>query len=78
MASLDDSFLADLDELSDSDDYPEVEDEGVQNMEEDGDDSVTDLKSLYCHDLDSVSKLQKTQRYNDIMQAPWDFKWGRP
>ncbi|CAN6280102.1 unnamed protein product [Urochloa humidicola] len=72
MASLADSFLADLDELSDSEDYPEVEVAGVENMEEDGDDSVPDLKSLYCNDLDTVSKLQKTQRYTDIMQKVED------
>ncbi|CAN6246238.1 unnamed protein product [Urochloa humidicola] len=72
MASLTDYFLADLDELSDSEDYHEVEDSGVENMEEDGGDSVPGFKSLYCNDLDSVSKLQKTQRYADIMQKVED------
>lgn len=38
-------------------------------MEEDGDDDMPDLESLNYDDLDSVSKLQKTQRYNDIMQV---------
>jgi U4/U6 small nuclear ribonucleoprotein PRP31 len=38
-------------------------------MEEDGDDVMPDLESLNYDDLDSVSKLQKTQRYNDIMQV---------
>ncbi|CAL5054552.1 unnamed protein product [Urochloa decumbens] len=72
MASIADSFLADLDELLDSEDYPEVEDAGVENMEEDGDDGVPDFKSLYCNNLDSVSKLQKTQHYTDIMQKVED------
>lgn len=38
-------------------------------MEEDGDDDMRDLESLNYDDLDSVSKLQKTQRYKDIMQV---------
>ncbi len=37
--------------------------------EEIGDDDMPDLESLNYDDLDSVSKLQKTQRYNDIMQV---------
>ncbi|KXG30826.1 hypothetical protein SORBI_3004G250800 [Sorghum bicolor] len=49
--------MVDLDELSDREDYP------------DADDNVPDLKSL---DLDSVSKLQKIQRYKDIMQKVED------
>ncbi|XP_072970539.1 U4/U6 small nuclear ribonucleoprotein Prp31 homolog [Typha angustifolia] len=69
MASLADSFLADLDELSDNEANPlddEISDAG--DMEEDGDDDMPDIESLNYDDLDSVSKLQKTQRYNDIMQ----------
>ena len=86
--------MADLDELSDREDYPvssflscegflhcstfcwlitdmlhlfqEVENAEAENLEEDADDNVPDPKSL---DLDSVSKLQKTQRYKDIMQV---------
>lgn len=38
-------------------------------MEEDGDGDMADLEALNYDDLDSVSKLQKTQRYNDIMQV---------
>ena len=37
--------------------------------EEEDDDDMPDLESLNYDDLDSVSKLQKTQRYNDIMQV---------
>ncbi|OAY65833.1 U4/U6 small nuclear ribonucleoprotein Prp31 homolog [Ananas comosus] len=69
MASLADSFLADLDELSDNEEHP-LDDENAEagDMEDDGDDEMPDLESLNYEDLDSVSKLQKTQRYNDIMQ----------
>ena len=38
-------------------------------MEEDVDGDVADIEALNYDDLDSVSKLQKTQRYNDIMQV---------
>jgi U4/U6 small nuclear ribonucleoprotein PRP31 len=38
-------------------------------MEEDSDDVMPDLEALNYDDLDSVSKLQKTQRYIDIMQV---------
>ena len=38
-------------------------------MDEDGDDDMPDLESLNYDDLDSVSKLQKTQRYTDIMHV---------
>ncbi|EEE61468.1 hypothetical protein OsJ_15730 [Oryza sativa Japonica Group] len=67
-ASLADSFLADLDELSDNEAYPEEENAEAVGTEEIGDDDMPDLESLNYDDLDSVSKLQKTQRYNDIMQ----------
>ncbi|XP_031492497.1 U4/U6 small nuclear ribonucleoprotein Prp31 homolog [Nymphaea colorata] len=68
MATLADSFLADLDELSDNeDDIIEEENEGAGEMEED-DGDMADIESLNYDDLDSVSKLQKTQRYADIMQ----------
>lgn len=39
------------------------------NMEEDVDGDMADIEALNYDDLDSVSKLQKTQRYNDIMQV---------
>lgn len=38
-------------------------------MEHDGDTEMQDLESLNYDDLDSVSKLQRTQRYKDIMQV---------
>ncbi|XBI55204.1 hypothetical protein VPH35_037071 [Triticum aestivum] len=68
MASLADSFLADLDELSDNEAYPEEDNAEAVGVDEDGDDDMPDLESLNRDDLDSVSKLQKTQRYIDIMQ----------
>ena len=37
-------------------------------MDEDIDGDLADLEALNYDDLDSVSKLQKTQRYIDIMQ----------
>ncbi|KAG8065666.1 hypothetical protein GUJ93_ZPchr0004g38900 [Zizania palustris] len=72
MASLADSFLADLDELSDNEAYPEEENAEAVGMEEIGDDDMPDLESLNYDDLDNVSKLQKTQRYSDIMQKVED------
>ena len=38
-------------------------------MEEDIDGDLADIEALNYDDLDSVSKLQKTQRYIDIMQV---------
>ncbi|KAL5215313.1 hypothetical protein ABZP36_004465 [Zizania latifolia] len=72
MASLADSFLADLDELSDNEAYPEEENAEAVGTEEIGDDDMPDLESLNYDDLDNVSKLQKTQRYSDIMQKVED------
>jgi len=68
MANLADSFLADLDELSDNEGYPEEDNAEAAGRDDDEDDDMPDLESLNYDDLDSVSKLQKTQRYNDIMQ----------
>ncbi|KAJ6710278.1 PRE-MRNA SPLICING FACTOR PRP31 [Salix koriyanagi] len=70
MATLADSFLADLDELSDNDADLVGEDDDVEagNMDEDVDGDLADIEALNYDDLDSVSKLQKTQRFNDIMQ----------
>ncbi|KAK7259362.1 hypothetical protein RIF29_24969 [Crotalaria pallida] len=64
-----DSFLADLDELSDNEaEIPEENNVGTADMEEDIDGDLADLESLDYDDLDSVSKLQKTHRYIDVMQ----------
>lgn len=42
-------------------------------MEEDVDGDMADIETLNYDDLDSVSKLQKTQRYLDIMQVIHNF-----
>jgi len=50
--------------------FQEEDNAEAAGMEDDGDDDdMPDLESLNYDDLDSVSKLQKTQRYNDIMQV---------
>ncbi|KAJ6320157.1 hypothetical protein OIU78_015530 [Salix suchowensis] len=41
-------------------------------MEEDVEGDLEDIEALNFDDLDTVSKLQKTQRYNDIMQKVED------
>ncbi|KAG8367121.1 hypothetical protein BUALT_Bualt16G0039600 [Buddleja alternifolia] len=65
MAALNDCFLADLDELSDNeDDLLEAE----HTEEEEDLDANIEALNYDDDDLDSVSKLQKTQRYTDIMQ----------
>ncbi|KAL6912192.1 hypothetical protein ACP4OV_000997 [Aristida adscensionis] len=58
--------------MSDNEVYPDTDNE-PENIENDDDISMSDLKSLHYCDLDSVSKLQKTQRYNDIMQVEYAF-----
>lgn len=69
MATLADSFLADLDELSDNEaDNLEEDNIDADKMEEDLDGDMADIENLNYDDLDGVSKLQKTQRYIDIIQ----------
>ncbi|RAL53259.1 unnamed protein product [Cuscuta campestris] len=69
MATLADSFLADLDELSDNEaDILDVGNEEAEHMEEDVDGELADIETLNYDDLDSVSKLHRTQRYISIMQ----------
>ncbi|XP_071741212.1 U4/U6 small nuclear ribonucleoprotein Prp31 homolog [Rutidosis leptorrhynchoides] len=65
MANLEDSFLADLEDLSDNDN---------QNLDAMEDDDVSgdlagDIEAMINYDdLECVSKLQKTQRFIDIMK----------
>ncbi|KAH7521675.1 U4/U6 small nuclear ribonucleoprotein Prp31 homolog [Ziziphus jujuba] len=70
------SFLAGLDDLSDNDaaDLIDEEDSEAPNLEEavDGDLADRDQNLINFDDLDSVSKLQKTQRYAEIMQKVED------
>ncbi|WJX81327.1 U4/U6-U5 snRNP complex subunit prp31 [Trifolium repens] len=69
MATLADTFLADLDELSDNEAEIPVDNGGDgADMDEDVDGDLADLENLNYDDLDSVSKLQKTQRYIDVIQ----------
>ncbi|CAA0814146.1 pre-mRNA processing ribonucleoprotein binding region-containing protein [Striga hermonthica] len=68
MATLNDSFLADLDELSDIEEHLEGDDDDAEHMDDDVDGDLADIEALNYEDLDSVSKLQKTQRYINIMQ----------
>ncbi|GLJ26736.1 hypothetical protein SUGI_0520930 [Cryptomeria japonica] len=69
MATLADSFLADLEDLSDNDvPLSDHENDDAGEEAEDVDDEMADIETLNYDDLDSVSKLQKTQRYIDIMQ----------
>ena len=49
--------------------FQNEDDMGVGNMEENDDGEMADIEALNYDDLDSVSKLQKTQRYIDIMQV---------
>ncbi|KAK9942681.1 hypothetical protein M0R45_008334 [Rubus argutus] len=68
LPALADLFLADLDELSDNEaDVPLEDDADVVNMEEDVDGDLVNLETLNYVDLDSVSKLHKSQRFADIM-----------
>lgn len=73
MATLADSFLADLDDLSDNEaNLLDDEGEDAADMEEDMGGDMADLEALNYDDLDSVSKLQRSQRYIDIMQKVED------
>uniref|UniRef100_J3LGQ6 Uncharacterized protein n=1 Tax=Oryza brachyantha TaxID=4533 RepID=J3LGQ6_ORYBR len=58
MASLPDSFFANLNELSNNEAYPEEEDADTRSMEEDGD-GMPCCEFKY-NDLNNASKLHKT------------------
>ncbi|KAG6423352.1 hypothetical protein SASPL_113746 [Salvia splendens] len=61
------------DELSDNeDDLLVADNDDAEHMEEDIDGDLADIEALNYEDLDSVSKLQKTQRFTDIMQKVED------
>lgn len=49
--------------------FQEEEDVDTGNMEEDVDGEMADIETLNYDDLDSVSKLQKTQKYVEVMQV---------
>ncbi|KAK6931078.1 Nop domain [Dillenia turbinata] len=75
-ATLADSFLADLEELSDDEaDLLDEDDMDASKMEEDVDGDMghmEDIEAFNYDDLDNVSKLQKSQRYIDIMKKVED------
>ncbi|KAI8522587.1 hypothetical protein RHMOL_Rhmol13G0007900 [Rhododendron molle] len=73
METLADSFLSHLDELSDNEANLRGEDNvDTENKEEDIDGDMVDMENLNYDDLDSVCKLQKTQRYIDFMKKVED------
>lgn len=49
--------------------FQEADNDNDEQMEEDIDGDLADIEALNYDDLDSVSKLQKTQRYIDIVQV---------
>lgn len=49
--------------------FQEADNDNAEQMEEDIDGDLADIEALNYDDLDSVSKLQKTQRYIDIVQV---------
>ncbi|KAG8083112.1 hypothetical protein GUJ93_ZPchr0014g46572 [Zizania palustris] len=59
MASLADYFLADLDELSDNEAYPEEENAEAAGVEEISDDDMPDPESLNYDDLDSFLSFRR-------------------
>ncbi|GAX75577.1 hypothetical protein CEUSTIGMA_g3020.t1 [Chlamydomonas eustigma] len=65
--TLAESFLADLDELSDEDEP--IEEEQPEMADEDADDQMDDIEALNYDDLESVAKLSSSSRYKDIMQV---------
>ncbi|KAH8933172.1 hypothetical protein BDL97_18G016200 [Sphagnum fallax] len=67
MATLADSFLADLEDLSDNEVLDE-EGDHVRDEVLDSDEEMATEQLLSYEDLDTVAKLQKSQRYHDIMK----------
>lgn len=49
--------------------FQDADNDNAEHMEEDIDGDLADIEALNYDDLDSVSKLQNTQRYTDIMQV---------
>eukprot|EP01018_Ginkgo_biloba_P000857 Gb_36118 [translate_table: standard] len=68
MATLADSFLADLDDLSDNVVPRDDENDEVGEEAEDVDDEMADVEALKYDELDGVSKIHKSQHFLDIMQ----------
>jgi len=58
--------------------FQEDNDVDAADMEEDVDGDLADLENLNYDDLDSVSKLQKTQRYTDVIQVSYSSRSCKP
>eukprot|EP00879_Flechtneria_rotunda_P011202 GHRR01011700.1.p1 GENE.GHRR01011700.1~~GHRR01011700.1.p1 ORF type:complete len:418 (+),score=108.76 GHRR01011700.1:198-1451(+) len=79
MATLAESFLADLEELSDVEGDARPAEEGT--IDEDELDKLDDLENLNYDDLHAVAKLASDPHYNDVMQrvrAALDSQSGAP
>eukprot|EP01025_Chloroclados_australasicus_P005229 TRINITY_DN11512_c0_g2_i3.p1 TRINITY_DN11512_c0_g2~~TRINITY_DN11512_c0_g2_i3.p1 ORF type:complete len:512 (-),score=105.42 TRINITY_DN11512_c0_g2_i3:646-2181(-) len=63
MATLDEQFLADLEELSDE----EIE-EAAEEEEEEEEGILVDLESLKYDSLEAIAKLQNTEKYKSTIQ----------
>lgn len=70
-ATLADSFLADLDDLDDNEEPTAGGEEGGEEEEagDDVDDEMADVEALNYDDLNSVAKLQLSQKFQDIMKV---------
>eukprot|EP00877_Chromochloris_zofingiensis_P012740 jgi/Chrzof1/771/Cz01g28080.t1 len=68
MATLADSFLADLEDLSD--DEPMAE--GLEDMDQDQEDELDNIEELNYDDLRAVAKLTSDPHYQDVMQRVRD------
>eukprot|EP01018_Ginkgo_biloba_P005576 Gb_14747 [translate_table: standard] len=68
MVTLADSFLANLDDLSDNVVPRDDENDEVGEEVEDVNDEMADVEALKFDELDGVSKIQESQRFLDIMQ----------
>mmetsp|Transcript_20589 Transcript_20589/g.49016 ORF Transcript_20589/g.49016 Transcript_20589/m.49016 type:complete len:497 (-) Transcript_20589:41-1531(-) len=67
MATLAESFLADLDDLSDGDEAAEEPQRADEGDEEDDMELNEDIEALNYDDLSAVAQLAKSDRYNRIM-----------
>lgn len=65
MATLAESFLADLEDLSDED---HEEEESEQEAAEADDDGMDDIEALNFDDLTAVAKLTSEARYSDVLE----------
>eukprot|EP00955_Chlamydomonas_euryale_P011533 124053-Chlamydomonas_euryale.AAC.4 len=64
--TLAESFLADLDELSDDDEPAQDEEEHAGDPDDVGDE-LDDIEALNYDDLPSVAKLSSSVRYKEII-----------